>query len=85
MVSQTLCPRKGVGLGRRAMFGIEKGELLTGFVTIVRPEEPLFCFNIAPLRSISNKTFCNNVLGVIDNVLFNQFMQKELQLDILGA
>ena len=53
--------------------------LLTGFVTIVRPEEPIYCFDIAPLRSISN------VLGVIDSVFTNQFMQEELQVDILGA
>ena len=64
---------------------LKKESLLTGFVTIVRPEEPIFCFNIAPPRSISNKTFCNSVLGVIDSVFNNQFMQKELQVDILGA
>lgn len=59
--------------------------LLTGFVTIVRPEEPIFFFNIAPPRANSNKIFCNNVPGVIDSIFNNQFMQKESQVDILGA
>lgn len=67
------------------MFGIEKGEFVDWLCHYSAARGAIFCFNIAPPRFISNKTFCNNALGVIDSVFNNQFMQKELQVDILGA